>query len=155
MILASPDVVEPLLRPWPSRGDLGLHVPKGTPSSMSTSITAELIDAICMGRPFSELTVFCNAGRDQCRGGLLAYSSGFLSLFDRASKETILYQLKTGITKIWTDLGWEQPYNIRLSEKLLVVAMCTGRVWIYNHLTGDECNIQRRLELPQMLCAQK
>jgi len=139
IILSSPRVVEAILRPWLSRGDPGLHTPQGRPSQTASSIMAEHIDAFCTGRPFSELTVIYNVSEDQSsRHRLLAYSNGIVSWYDESSREIIILQLKSGISKTWVNQDRERPYALALSEDLLAVSTYSGRVLMYNHRTGDE-----------------
>jgi len=139
MILSSPCVIEALLRQWLSLSDPAPHVPEGVPSSEAFSIMTEQIDAFRTGRPFSELTVFGNSGQDPTsQYNFPAYSTGFLSWYDESSREITILQLSTGISKTWVDQNRERPYSTALSEILLAVSTFSGRVLIYNHLTGNE-----------------
>ena len=123
-------------------GNPDLHIPEGTPSSVADSIMAGHIDAFRTGRPFSELTIFCNFNPRMSRGKiLLAYSNGFLSWCDSLFREVRVLELKTSITKAWVNQDRVQPMGLAISEKLLAVFTCNDRVYIYNHLTGDEYRI--------------
>lgn len=143
MVLSSSHIVEAILRPWLSRDDPGLHTAEGRPSQTASSIMAEHIDAFCTGRPFSELTVICNASEDQSSWqNLLVYSNGIVSWYDESSGEIIILPLKSGVSKTWVNQNREKPYAIALSEDLLAASTSSGRVFIYNHRTGDEYRIR-------------
>ncbi|MCJ1243576.1 hypothetical protein MMC30_000773 [Trapelia coarctata] len=151
-ILSSRCVVQALLRQWLSPGDPALHVPQGIPSSEAFSIIAEQIDAFRTGRPFSELTVFCNAGQDGTAWhSFLAYSTGFLAWYDISSRKIFVLELRSGVSKTWVNQNRENPYALALSENLLAVSTFSGRVFIYNHLTGDEYCIRLSSGYQRML----
>ena len=148
-ILSSASTVEPLLRDWFPKGEvgLGLRIPKGVSSEFITSLKAERVDAFRTGFAFSSAThEWDHRDRfgDSYGPGRGAYAEGIMAWIDQKQFNQIrTLDLKTGQKGLFLSEDGMAIDEIAISSSIVVALSSEGcRAWTLT--TGESYRLRYR-----------
>ena len=145
-ILSSAQTVEPLLRSWFPKGDvgLGLRFPEGISSESIASLKAEHVDAYRTGHAFTYATYEWDCFTYDFAPGYVAYAEGFMAwVAGEQSSLVKTLDLKTGHQESFL-LEDEAKINDIAISSSIVVALTSEGCHVWNLTTGESHCLQYR-----------
>ena len=124
-ILSSAQTVEPLLRGWFPKGNVGLslQIPEGVSSESVASLKAEHVDAYRTGHAFTYASHERDCSTPRSTYELVAYAEGFMAwISPERDNQVRSLDLKTGQKWLFVLADRTKAKNIAISSSMVVVS---------------------------------